>query len=617
MVRGGLGFLLMLGSCGPKVPDPYSEEYEIHLVRIEPQSEQVFLNQKLLFVFDKPLDPESVTERTLRILSSDGSPVPGKRVVRGSVVEFIPIPPLDPDLDDGSFRPGERYRLWMAHYPKPLAIYGSKGELLIDVPEKTWRAVDPKKLPEDYSSPLLPHSPLGPFVLLPPPEFVLEGGEPVLRLRFNHSLYPPSVRPSAFRILSRSGLVREIPIAKTRILPRAGPGGFGSTLEISPAWDLEPGLYRLFLLPGIRGVQDDRLQPLKIWEIQTGSGLPKLRDLSREGAWVEFLVDKKIPPKIYHDFSAARPGLRSLSELKGTHWDPEGTLQWGPGGLFLPDLHWEHFQSLGELKIDKTQILKAGERLPGSARVLPGGGKPWDFDRIVLGPEARLVLCLERDAPTVLRVAGRMDLAGRIQVLLPRGLELPELGARETVVGDPHPSWPARGGQLRCYVGGWLRARGPIEVEMDGEEGSKGEATKGTLGFLWVRGPAEATEAFRSRLQVWVQPPIAGPPSLRPSPPQLPGSWVAISPWLAIPTSLDRNGKASQKSLKGILVGIPMERRDLSFLLQLRGGGGELGEWRPPGGLSGLGAASYIRLAVLWTGGVVTPDPLMRDFGIR
>jgi hypothetical protein len=622
--KKALVWLLCLGvllGCGRRSPDPFSEENEIHLVRIEPRSHRVFLNQKLVFVFDKPLDPQSVTERTLRIQASDGSYVRGERMVRGNIVEFLPVPPLSPDLADGSFRPGETYSIQIPHFPWPITIHGLRGELLVKVPSKTWKAVDPGNLPEGYPSPLLPNSPPGPFVLLPPPQFVLEGGEPVLRLRFNHSLYPPSVRPEAFRILSRSGLVQDIPIGRTRILPREGPGGFGSIVEISPAWDLEPGLYRLFLFPGIKGVQDDRLQPLKIWEIQTGTGLPKLRDLSQEGAWVDFLVDIKVPPKILHSFETPRFCLGNLDELKGTGWDPEGRLQWGPRGLYTPDLGFPNFQSLGELRVEKRMVLKEGEKILGTDDVLSTDGSPWDFDRILLSPGASLIIHLKKNGPTVIRVAGRVDLRGKVQILSPEGVPQPNLPPQNVLLGDPRPSWPPRAGLLRLFVGGWIRAQGSLVIGTSGQKKTDGDGKdkdkKKTvcLGFVWARGPIEAKEAFFAHLQFWQKPLFASPPQIHPSPLRLKGSWVALSPWFPL---LPHSGPGTPKNpLKGILVGIPMERRDLQYLLQLRGSGGNLQDWQSPGGLSGIGDASFIRMAVLWKGGLVTPHSLMPAFGIR
>ncbi len=601
-------FLLLLG-CGGGPNDPFAEENELHLVRIEPQADRVFLNQKLVFVFDHPLDPQMVTERTIRIQASDGSYVRGERLVRGNTIEFIPVPPLAPDLRDGSFKPGEKYRVLFSHYPRPLAIRGLRGELLVKVPRKTWTAVDPENLPEGYPSPLLPGSPAGPFVLLPPPKFVLERGDPAIRLNFNHSLYPPSVRPGAFRILPRSGRVQSIPIASARILPRVGPGGMGSIVEIVPAWDLEPGLYRLFLFPGIRGLLDDRLQPLKIWEIQTGTGLPKLRDLSREGAWVEFLVDKKVPPRIFHSFHDPWQGLEAMSQLKVSGWDPEGALQWGPGGLFSPNLDFSDFRSLGELKVQKELVLKAGGKLPGTDFLLPKDGTPWDFDRIRVQAGGTLVIDLEKDQPTILRVSGRVDLAGKIRIQVPPGALPSGILPTEVLVGDPRPSWPRKGGQLRWLVGGWVQTRDSFSLK------TVGPAKKGLLGFLWARGPIETSASLRSRLQIWKKPLPGSPPPATPSPLQLKGSWAAISPWFpvsqAFPTQIHQN------PLKGILVGIPMERTDLQFLLQVKGSGGKMQRWQPSGGIKGLRDASFIRLAVLWSGGLVTPRPLMSSFGIR
>jgi len=615
----GLFLLLLASSCGRGGLDPFSdeEEGEIHLVRIEPRSDQVFLNQKILLVFDKPLDPQFVTEGTLKILSSDGTPVPGERIVRGNTVEFVPVPPLAPDLQDGSFRPGEHYRLYLSHFPLPIAIRGSQGELLFKVPSKSWTAVDPKNLPEGYPSPLLPSAPSGPFVLIPPPKFVLHHGEPVLRVRFNHSLFPPTVRPEAFRILSTSGFSQTIPIARTRILPREGPGGVGSMVEISPAWDLAPGLYRLFFQPGIRGVQDDRLQPLKIWEIQPGTGLPKLRDLSQKGAWVEFLVDKRIPPKVFHDFEPPRLGLVSLSQIKGTGWNPEGPLQWGPKGLYAPNLDFQGFRSMGELRVEKELILKAGKRLPGTDWILPEDGRPWDFDRLILAPGARLVLFLNPKRPTTIRVAGRVDLGGILQFHCPEDISFHEESSTSVLLGDPRPSWPQKRGQLRLFVGGWVRTADSLVVE------TLGSKQKGLLGFLWARGPLSVGASLKSRVQIWEKPPPATPPKKDPSPLQLPGSWMAISPWFPIPQKVDGmyfegfSQDSTKNLLKGILVGIPKERMDLQFLLQLRRRDGTVLDWEPSSGLKGLGDANFIRLAVLWAGGLVTADPLLRSFGIR
>ena len=126
-VRGPatLAATLALAGCA----EPAGEPGFLRLVQLRPQSaDEVFLNERIVLHFSEDLDPASVTSRSVRIQSRPGGvPAEGSLVVQGRQLVFIPRPVLSPDLSDGGYRPGTRYRLELSGFPRPDGLRALSG----------------------------------------------------------------------------------------------------------------------------------------------------------------------------------------------------------------------------------------------------------------------------------------------------------------------------------------------------------------------------------------------------------------------------------------------------------------------------------------------------------
>ena len=124
---GGL-LLVSLSHCGSGV----GEGAPLWLLDFrQADSGDVALNEELYFEFSEPLDRASIHEGTIRVKDLEGTSVEGELLTEGSkVVVFVPSLPREADLTDGGFRPGTRYQVTLAGFPRVDGIRSARGELL-------------------------------------------------------------------------------------------------------------------------------------------------------------------------------------------------------------------------------------------------------------------------------------------------------------------------------------------------------------------------------------------------------------------------------------------------------------------------------------------------------
>ena len=202
LLCGLLGVGVLVTACGQEstqVAQPFRvTEVEPHLDGVS-GADLVYLNQEIRIRFNQPVDPLSVTEKTVRITDEDGQLVKGGLRRQAYSVTFEPVAPLEPTLDDGSFKPGARYCLEIAGFPRAGAVRSADGDVL-EQGLTHWFTVVPA---DQEPSPLL-HSAASPF------GFALEVGmlrmaedSRTLTLYFHEPPMPTTATPAAF-LLYRS-----------------------------------------------------------------------------------------------------------------------------------------------------------------------------------------------------------------------------------------------------------------------------------------------------------------------------------------------------------------------------------------------------------------------------
>ncbi len=248
--RGGL--LLTLAACAPELdPAPVLE-----LLQATPEAGAtgVFLNERLQLDFSERIDPTSVHARSARVLpvgngSARAAAARGRWEVAGRRLTFTPAAVLARDLSDGGYRPGQRYRVELAGFPRPEGLRGESGAPLARSVRWEFQVVDVTDgglgfVFEDASLEVArPLTPLATEVGARGP-ILLEGGEPL----------DPSTLFGEDFVLERSPSRdrrdrRRIPL-RARLLEHEGGGALVELLPEEPL-DAEER-YRLYMLPGSR-----------------------------------------------------------------------------------------------------------------------------------------------------------------------------------------------------------------------------------------------------------------------------------------------------------------------------------------------------------------------------
>ena len=214
--------LAVTAACGPS---PSTEEFGVvrdslvgAIAGGQSPGRRIFLNEEIRIVFDGAVDPLSVTPDTVRLRDQgDGHLVRGRLTVATRAVTFVPFPPCKPKYDDGSLRPGHRYRIEVAGFPSTNAVRSTSGRLLRRSFAREFATVEATQQP----SPLLavgvgdPRSARFEMTFFEP--IAAEVG--TLRLHFNLPPDPASVTPSAFRLQRVNSGVERVEIASVRVIP--------------------------------------------------------------------------------------------------------------------------------------------------------------------------------------------------------------------------------------------------------------------------------------------------------------------------------------------------------------------------------------------------------------
>lgn len=89
------------------------------------------LNEPIVLEFSAKIDPGSVRAETIRVVRArDGAAVAGRLSVDAAGVTFAPKVACRPNLSDGGFQPGERYRVEVPGLPRIACVRSLDGALL-------------------------------------------------------------------------------------------------------------------------------------------------------------------------------------------------------------------------------------------------------------------------------------------------------------------------------------------------------------------------------------------------------------------------------------------------------------------------------------------------------
>lgn len=499
-----VAILLALAACDRRSDD------ELRVQSILPdESSPLSLNQSIVVRFDRAIDPLSVTRDSVRLIDEHGQVLEPERIrVREATIELVPRVPIRASLEGGTYVPGTKLRLELACYPRPDGLRSDLGELLLHAPRRSWKVVNVEERMSEGRLIFLPSSGGGAFRLVEAPRVSPDGRR--IELRFDRPCYPPSVRPSSFRLIEDMANQTAIPL-------EVEPGGEGvmrgRLVVLKAARALSPAGGFLFFSPGQAGLLDYRLSPLSIPRDPTAFHFPGL------GRSLRIRPDSTRPPRegVVEDFRERRVPVEATEDLR-LPFACEGRLRWGPDGLWFPRLEWEGFRSLGDLDPPQaTRDLREGatrEIGVGVTRMLPES--TWDFDRVEIDAEQRVYLVLPASGALRLRVAGSFRVLGDLIVRVGAAGERPSLGRRDA---DPRPTWNDVAGRLEIEVAGIVDVRGSIRVEPQGA---------GLAGWMRVP-PSAGVPTDRVDLQVWSAPDESE--GRFEAAPLLAGVWCAVSPW--------------------------------------------------------------------------------------
>ena len=197
-----VGLLALAAACWRSPPASRPLEVVRSAPALGDQAPPLLLNDSLTVYFSEPLLPLSITSDSVAMIDERGLQVPGSLRTGANWVAFVPTPPLTPGLDDGSFRPGGRYRLVIAGSPRPDALRSIgdvrlSGTVAFDV-----RIATLEQAPAGLPAPLRPPAGELPLVLRPTDGLEqLPANAPRLQLHFTRPVLPTSVSVDAFEVL--------------------------------------------------------------------------------------------------------------------------------------------------------------------------------------------------------------------------------------------------------------------------------------------------------------------------------------------------------------------------------------------------------------------------------
>ena len=127
---------LSLFACGKHAPRPMA----LVLEQVRPGDGRfLLLNEPIRLVFNAALDPLSVTGDSVSLLGERGQTAPGRWIVKGRELLFLPRPVLAPTLQDGGYSPGGEYVLRLRGFPHMNGLRSASGEPLTRTHERRFQ----------------------------------------------------------------------------------------------------------------------------------------------------------------------------------------------------------------------------------------------------------------------------------------------------------------------------------------------------------------------------------------------------------------------------------------------------------------------------------------------
>lgn len=371
----------------------------------------LLLNDAVTVYFTADVQPVSVTANSVTMVDEQGQAVPGTLRVGSNWVSFQPLPPVTPELADGSFRPGAAYQLLVAGAPRPDAVRSLDGRRLAAATAFPVRIAGAADRPAGLVAPLRPATNGIPFVLRPHDQVAqpLPADAPRLWLYFTQPLLPASVTPAAFQIhvLGTRGLERLVP-RLVRILPPRlqsprleAPLGSIVEIDLGALPQRADGASALPLLPGnhvylqlrdaAASVRDYLGQPpwpseALTWVVVEGASLPIAEWPTAQD---EVAAEEDLLPTFERDPAG---GLRARVRVEAG----DGSL-----GVFRP-------------RVDTT--LRPGQPFDrGDGQVVVSRGGQFPF--LAIDIPANVTVRVEADgAPVQLLASGSVRIAGTLQL---------------------------------------------------------------------------------------------------------------------------------------------------------------------------------------------------------
>ena len=426
----------------------------------------VLLNDALTVYFRDSILPLSVTPHSVSLLDEHGLQVPGSLDVGENWLAFRPSPPLGPELDDGSFRPGGRYRLVLAGDPRPGAIRAKDGRWLDEVAVFDVFVADVDERPPGLPSILRPPPSDLPFVQrssdLP---LQVAADAPRLYLHFTQPLLPPSVRSDAFEIRLLKGPIEELVPRSVRVVTSPLDEHPGSSVELDlgalpqrtdgTQLRLREGDLLSVALRGDRGLCDyagraPLPSPPSSWYVVAGGSLPLCEWPGGTGA--------------YGDDDGLAPGF----EVHEAGVRPRVRVEAGDGRLGV-------FRPTHDVVLRPGQPFDAG----GGRLVVSEGG---DFPFLAIDVPAGVRVTVDaQTAPVRLLACGGVRVAGELAL---SGPALPLPGGRLSTTPVQELTAQAR---VAIVAAGDVAILGPVTSDAPPDE-TRSPLFLATAGRLVLRG---------------------------------------------------------------------------------------------------------------------------------
>ena len=437
----------------------------------------VLLNDALTVYFSSELRQLSVTPDSFTLLDEQGHQVPGRLEAGDNWVSFVPTPPLSPQLDDGSYRPGGRYRLQLAGQPRPDSIRAADGRWLDAAVTYDVFVADRDHVVPGLPSILRPTTSEVPFLMRRPEAPYVAADEPRLLVHFTQPLLPGSVTSESFKV-QVLGSASELRPQRVQIFTSPLDEHPGSSVEIDlgglPRFSdgaqraLEEGDWiSVVARPGGALADYAGQAPLPatpvIWSVIAGSSVPLCDWLTAD-------------PAIPADF-ALEPGF----EAREARLRPRVRLEAGSG-------------ELGRFAPTRDVTLRAGASFDrGDGQVVVSDGSVFAFSSVDI-PDGVTVTVDARAAPVRICATGGVRIGGRLR-LLSSTVEVPRERFGAPPVADLADLAP-----VAVLAAGAVRVDGAITHQAEPQAGRCALLLAGAAG-LQLFGPIP----YRSMLAVDAQ----------------------------------------------------------------------------------------------------------------